>query len=966
MLSPKELVVQAAEHGVKHLALTDINNTSCAVEFCNLCLAYEIQPLLGIEFRLGSQLIYIGLARNGEGWYFLNRLLTDHLVYGKPLPHRCPFHPSIFALYPLARDVPMEKLHPHEYYGVRPWNLGRAVLRQLPSGRVIWWLPVTFGSEKDHLTHRFLRCMQQRVTYTTLDRHQLADPRERFMEGAQLTVLKRQCPTITANTMDVINRCPGSYFGGEDPNLKQYTKAAITDRHLLRSLAYQGLRHRYRAAAPGLFSRLDYELAMIHQLDFTGYFLLVWDIIRYAKSRGLPHVGRGSGANSLVAYCLRITNVDPMELNLYFERFINPYRPRPPDFDLDFNWTDRDEVTRYVIDRYGVDRVALLATYQTFKGRSIVREMGKVMGLPKQELDLIIQEPLARGKHHPLASTIFQLGKRIQKFPQHLSIHAGGLVVAKDPLARSGAMQAMPKGLPITHFNMHHGEQIGFHKFDLLSQRGMGHIQDAVRTIQAQYGRRVDIDDLTMIKRDAPTLRQLSSGQAIGCFYIESPAMRGLLTKMRCRNYPDLVAAASIIRPGVAKSGMMQAYIHRRAGVPFRYLHDHFKALHDTYGVMVYQEDVMQIVHAFADFDLYQADLLRRMMTGKHKSASSLQRLKHLFYRQALAKGHAKSLIGEVWRQISSFSGYAFCKAHSASYAAESMQSLYLKAHYPAAFLVAVINNFGGFYDTEVYVRELQKTGVVVLPPCLNQSHNLTRIVNDQVYLGFVHIKQLRKKTVERIAAARQMAGPFDSLSDALDRLSLPAGQWQILIRCGALDFTEQPRERLLRKASQLRYPHAPVVPTLFQSRPDLSELPYDDPPPQQKSFDEIELFGFSLRSPFDLLAEEQPGHVMAKEMLTHAGKAITMIGYFVIKKPVTTIGGKHMCFGAFYDSQFDFFDTVHFPLSLDRYPLHGKGIYWLHGRVMMEFGFPTLEVTKCKKLKLIHEPLASPREGHW
>jgi DNA-directed DNA polymerase III PolC len=551
---------------------------------------------------------------------------------------------------------------------------------------------------------------------------------------------------------------------------------------------------------PAAADRVKRELKVIEKMHFAPYFLITWDIIRYARSAGFFHMGRGSGANSIVAYCLGITDVDPLELDLYFERFINPYRSSPPDFDIDFSWDERDDVTDYIFKRYGRDYTALLATYNTFKGRSIIRELGKVFGLPKDDIDRIVHEPLAAEKHHPYAKHIFHFGKQLDGLPNYLSIHAGGILISEKPLYAHTALQMMPKGFPVTHFDMHHAEDLGYHKYDVLSQRGLGHIKEAVDIIRVNRGVSVDIHDIPRIKADETVKAQLRSGRCIGCFYIESPAMRGLLTKLRCDNYVHLVAASSIIRPGVAQSGMMREYIHRyHHPHDFTYIHPVFaEHLGETFGVMVYQEDVMKIVHHFAGLDLDESDVLRRVMTGKKKSSTDFARLRQKYFDNCQSRGYPEELTQEVWRQIESFSGYSFCKAHSASYAVESFQSLWLKAYYPMEFMVAVINNFGGFYSTEFYVHEARMQGARIHPPCVNRSQLLTSIQGEDVYLGFIHLQGFERQLALDLLTERKRGGPFRDLGDFCRRLSPDATQVDLLIRISAFRFTGQSKYELM------------------------------------------------------------------------------------------------------------------------------------------------------------------------
>jgi DNA polymerase-3 subunit alpha len=666
-------------------------------------------------------------------------------------------------------------------------------------------------------------------------------------------------------------------------------------------------------------------------------------------------VGRGSGANSIVAYCLYITDVDPLELDLYFERFINPHRSSPPDFDIDFSWSDRDDVTEYIFERYGRDYTALLATYNTFKGKSIIRELGKVFGLPKADIDLIVDQPLASDKHHSYARHIFHYGKKIEGFPNYLSIHAGGVLISERPIYYHTALQQMPKGFPITHFDMYGAEDLCFHKYDILSQRGLGHIKDAVDLVRENQGRDVNIHDVARIKQDPRVRSQLRSGHCIGCFYIESPAMRGLLSKLNCEDYVHLVAASSIIRPGVAKSGMMREYIQRfHHPERVQYLHPVFEQnLSETFGVMVYQEDVMKIVHHFAGLDLDESDVLRRIMTGKKKSSDTFRQLMEKYFRNCKERGYSDELTHEVWRQIESFSGYSFCKAHSASFAVESFQSLYLKAYYPLEFMVAVINNFGGFYNTEQYVHEARMQGARIEAPCVNHSRYLTHISGSTIHIGLIHIQSLEREMAHRLVREREARGPFADLEDFVRRLNPSREQLQLLIRIGSFRFTGQSKCALMWEQNAVMNPqrqHVPALP-IFSEREEEYSLPLLQDGPFDQTFDEIELLGFPLRSPFELL-EQKPEHtVLSSQLAQNIGRRISMLGYYVTRKPVSTAGGKLMAFGTWVDEAGHYFDSTHFPPVLKQYPFQGKGCYLISGMVTEDFGFPSLEVTGMKKL---------------
>jgi DNA polymerase-3 subunit alpha len=677
-------------------------------------------------------------------------------------------------------------------------------------------------------------------------------------------------------------------------------------------------------------------------------------------SRGFYHVGRGSGANSIVAYCLKITNVDPIELNLYFERFINPKRSTPPDFDIDYSWRERDEVIDYIFKRYGREHTALLGTMSTFRGKSIVRELGKVYGLPKEEIDELIANPASPPNRNGITDKIFEIGNRIADFPNMRSIHAGGIIISEEPLTCYTALDMPPKGFPTTQWDMYVAEELGFEKLDILSQRGIGHIKESAELIKENRGIDIDVHEVQKFVRDPKVRDYMSRGETKGCFYIESPAMRGLLTKLKCSDYPTLVAASSVIRPGVARSGMMKQYIHRFHNPDdFEYIHPVMKEqLSETFGVMVYQEDVLKICHHFAGLDLSDADTLRRAMSGKYRSKEEIRKITGRFFDNCREKGYSDKITSEVWRQIESFAGYSFSKAHSASYAVESFQSLFLKAHYPLEFIVAVINNFGGFYRTWVYAHESRRYGANLHPPCVNNSRYTTSIRGEDIYLGFIHISGFDSSiatTIETIRGDKE----FTNLSDFVSRTRPGLEQLLLLIRCGALRFTGKQKSELLWEAHLLinRQKREPTR-TLFDPEPKKFTLPEFEKKIVEDAYDEIELLGFPVTmSWFDMLQTKFRGDILAADMSRNIGRKLRMVGHLVTVKYIKTVKREWMNFGCFIDVDGSFFDSVHFPISLNDYPFRGSGTYLMLGRIVEDFGFPSIEVEKMAKLPVEADP---------
>jgi DNA polymerase III alpha subunit len=936
-IPPRRLVEQARILGARALALTDINNTSCASEFVQICRENGIKPIIGIEFRQEGRLRYVGLARNAGGWRELNELLNQHALSGQTLPETAPRMENAFVIYPRLVK-PITRFRDDELLGVRPEYVNRlfsSEVRRFPQ-RLVIFSPVTFLNPEGYQLHCLLRAIDENTLLSKIGGPTMAKKTEILMPPDTLLHQYQAYPAIIENTRRIEEACSIEWPRGLHVNRQTFTGSKEGDLQLLQKLALNGCKQRYGERHVQAIERVKQELRAIAEQDFGAYFLIAWDIVRYARSMGYRHVGRGSGANSIVAFCLHITDVDPIELGLYFERFINPRRSSPPDFDIDFSWDERDDVTDYILKRYGKEYAALLATYNTFQARSAVREVGKAFGLPKDDIDRIGEQD------NELARTVLHYAGLLEGFPNYLSIHAGGILISERPLACHTALQMTPKGFPITHFDMHHGEEMGFHKYDVLSQRGLGHLKDAVELVRENQGKAVDLDDVERIKNDPAAREQLRSGACTGCFYIESPAMRGLLKKLRCDNYVHLVAASSIIRPGVAQSGMMREYVRRFHNPQgFEYPHPVFREhLGETFGVMVYQEDVMKIAHHFAGLGLDEGDMLRRIMSGKKTRGDDFEKLRQKYFDNCRALGRGEALAQEVWRQIESFGGYSFCKAHSASFAVESFQSLYLKAHFPLEFMVAVINNFGGFYETEYYVHEARMQGAQVCPPCVNRSRYLTHIEGVEIYLGFVHIQGLERTVAHRIIYQRSAGGPFRDLEDFAQRVDIRPAQLDLLIRIGAFRFSGRSKYELMWEKFGNPGPDFPM--------PELAEGPHD------QALDEIELLGFPLCSPFSLVREPPEGGVIAGQLERLLGRMVCSYGYYVCRKPVRTVKGETMYFATWLDIEGHFFDTVHFPAFLGQGPFRGKGVYRIEGKAVEEFGFPSIEVVRMEMIPYI------------
>lgn len=960
-ISITDLILKAKTSGINAMALTDINTVTGIYEFYKICMEAGIKPIVGMELREDNKLLYIALAKSRQGIGEINRHRTKFNLEGLPVPNTAPDFKDVIVIYPIE-NLP-DTLRDFEYIGIRTENLSLLIRPQWKNkiNRMVVLHPVTFSSKAEYNLHRVLRAIDLNTLGSKLTAYDYGKADEMMIPPEEITIRYSQYPQILENSFSILNQCSFEYEFGVPRNKKHYTENRQTDLELLTSLAQQGLVRRYGTDNFAASERVKKELKVIDELGFSGYFLITWDIIRYSNSMGFLHIGRGSGANSIIAYCLGITDICPLELDLYFERFLNLNRKTPPDFDIDWSWKERDVILDYIFKRYGTDHVAFCGTNVEFKYKSIFREVGKVFGLPKEELDALSGTAIDQHDKNKVIQLVHKYGMMMEKYPNQRSMHACGILISEDPITDFTALEMPPKGFPIVQFDMHVAEEIGFDKFDILSQRGIGHIDESVKLIKKNLGITVDIRDTTLSKDEASCNEFLQSGKTIGCFYIESPAMRGLLRRLKCDNYKVLVAASSIIRPGVAQSGMMKEYIFRHNHPDkFEYFHPVFEEqLGETYGIMVYQEDVIKIALHYGGVAAADGDILRRAMSGKGRSLTALQKVKDNFFASCASKGHPEQLSAEIYRQIESFAGYSFCKAHSASYAVESYQSLYLKVHYPIEFMVAVINNQGGFYRTEVYVHEARMSGAVIHNPCINKSEVEATLYGKNVYLGLMHLQGLQSEIAQYIIEERRAHGEYISLEDFIKRVPIGIEGVQLLIYIGAFRSTGKAKNELLVTARRImmhfkpehRQPMLLPEPVSEYKLPELKRSPFED------AFDEIELLGFPISvTPFNLLKTSYRGSVMACDLIKYHKKQVKMLAYLVSRKHVPTKMGA-MYFGTWIDANGEFFDTAHFTGSLKQYPFKGGGCYLLLGTVEVDYHFPTITISKMEKMPFISDP---------
>ncbi len=968
LISPEEIVQRCESEAISMgfrvpVLLADINTVTGVSNFLRAARdTKHIMPLVGVDIRNGDEPLYILISTSQSSFAEINAFLSDHLMNHKPFPTYPPTFLSVKVVYAYKKEGPGNAIAIHAEV-LPQLRLAKNRNFSLP---MIAWHTVTFRDEIDFETHKLLRCIDHNCLVTKLPISATAAPWQKWAPLRQIFSKFVATPSLISQAQAFCEGCAWDLQWNTPQNKKTFSGNLNQDFRMLRELATQGLHYRYPNYTFQTTQRLEKEMQMIYELGFTPYFLINWDICRFARENNYFYVGRGSGANSVVAYCLRITDVDPIHLDLYFERFINPHRSSPPDFDLDFSWQDRDHVTAYILNKYKDHGAALLATYSTFQSNAVIRELGKVFGLPKAEIDALLNKHSTEKN-----ATLLKHAHRIHNLPNHLSIHVGGILIPEIHIHHYSATFLPPKGFPVVQFSMLEAEDLGIAKFDILSQRGLGHIKDAIIYVKENRGIDIDIHQIQAFKEDPIIRRLIESGHTTGCFYVESPAMRQLLRKLKCNDYLTLVAASSVIRPGVARSGMMRTFIERHIQ-PEKRKEAHpvlWDLMPETYGIMVYQEDVIKVAHHFAGLGLGESDVLRRGMSGKFRSREEFQKVQDKFFESAAQKGHKPELIAEVWHQIESFAGYSFAKGHSASYAVESYQSLYLKAYYPLEFYTAVINNFGGFYRTEFYVHAARKSGANIQAPCINHSEALTRIQEKTLWLGLGLIDSMEQSCIQRLLQARNADGLFTNLSEFKQRVEPGLEQLKILIQIGACRCWKKSRKALMWEAHALYGNNKkPVAQTqkLFLEAPKEYQLPSLEDSWLEIAHDERNLLGFSLCNPFHLMQgapfphDETLPHlskIRGKHFANMLKKFVIMEGYLVTVKPTRTVGGKEMNFGTWLDAEGNYFDSIHFPPTVQAYPFHGRGIYRLWGQITEDFGVFNIDVSRMKKIPYQTDP---------
>jgi DNA polymerase III alpha subunit len=1023
--SPEVLATAAAERGFTALACTDTNGVYGAVEFQRACEAAGVRPILGAHLMAGGEET-LALAVDERGWAALCRAITRIHWAGAPAPDHAA-HPLSTRLAPdrdglilLSRDAAfLERVlrlsGPRDLYAeLCPGKERHAVLaaaRRLGLPAAVT-NAVAMAHPEDWGRHRLLRAIHGNTTLSALD-PALVSPRDAWLRPvADLTRLFPDCPEAVRAAAEIAERCAYRIPVGRvvAPRFADVSDALQE----LRARAYDGAQRRYGTLAPVTVDRLERELAIIGMKGFADYFLVVQDIVAH----GPTHCGRGSVANSIVSYCLGITHVEPLGAGLLFERFLNPERRDPPDIDLDFPWDERDHVLAYVFEHYPHPQSAMVANHNCFRLRGALREVAKVHGRPNGEIrevtrripwyeeqpleELLATHPNFRALDLPPSwQELARLAAPLVGVPRHLSLHPGGVVIVPTALTDYVPTEPAVKTLdghpdltvPVIQFEKDGAEDAGLVKIDLLGNRSLAVIRDAIAAVHEHTGRRIDYTSSDP-GDDEPTKALFRTGRTMGVFYTESPASRMLCAKSRADTFELLVLNTSIIRP--ASNRYIRIYLERLHGAPYDPLDPVLRdTLAETFGVMVYQEDVVNVCHTFSGMPLAVADGLRKSLSKK-RPAKALAGYAEEFFAGAGRLGRDVETAKRVWAMIMSFAGYSFCKGHSASYIQVAQHSCYLRAHYPAEFMAAVLANGGGFYHPFVYVAEAMRMGLTVLPPDVNASDFQCTGQGQELRIGLQFVKELSAEGAERILKERTerwekterteresrsgqfcpfpsspsspTSPSFHSLSDLRARTRIAPADLRALIKVGALDSIAGGWTR-------------PMMLWLVDSTADCVRSPDDRPgdwfdhlPPtvpvlkeygvERRRREAHAAMGFTTDAhPMRLYANDLRRFRLcpSTELHRHVGRHVLAAGMLTTAKPVHTLKDEPMEFATFDDGD-GLIETVLFPgVYRERgHVLFDQGPFIFRGKVEEEFGAVTLTVTHLERLERMLAKLAS------
>ena len=971
LLSLSDIMNLAKSFSMDTLALTDVNGMWGFIRFVQHCRSSGINPIAGVNLITNKQEILI-LVENQNGYENLCRIISDlHDHPNRDIPDILKQYYS--GLFVLGSEISILRAlsnfipDTHLFVELRP-GLQESSMKELSKElrlEMVATGDVYFKNKSYHESHMALRAINRNSTIGQLNEFDYKSINHWFRnEGEMVQIFPNSLDALN-NSRYLADRCKTdwSFINTIFPGL------SLKDTHRanrkLNHEVYLGARKRYGDINDQVSDRIKYELNIINQKGFAPYFLIVKDIVTQTRAT----IGRGSAAASIVSYCLFITQVDPIRYRLRFERFIHMEREDMPDIDVDFPWDERNNILEYVFKKYGRERTAMVANQVFMKPRSAIREIGKINGLSNEDIKSITKRIGWHASNKNLQywvkndprfanvdmdddiENILKESEKITGVLRYISVHPGGVVIVPHDIRRHVPVLMAPKGVQIVEWEKDQVEDSGLLKIDLLGNRSLAVVRDTIRHINLNNrsnslkNKYLDYHHIHPID-DEKTEKLMRSGRTMGVFYIESPATRQLLAKAGVVDFEHIVIYSSIIRPAANRyTNLMLGRIH---GDQWSIPHPDLEFLRESYGIMVYEEQVSMAVMKMAGLGYADAEKLRKAM-----SRNSMQHLiplwKQRFIKGARHRGYSSKMIEEVWDMISSFVGYSFCKPHSASYAMLSFTCAYLKAHFPAEFLAAVISNKGGYYSSYAYMSEARRFGVKILPPDINRSHNEWRGSNQIIQMGFISIKGLKKRAVHLILDERK-AGYFDSLDDFLLRVDLDLADAMILTNAGCFNTValKNNHQKIAYRVAGFYLQTGSKKPLNFNPIGHMN-VEYD------KYQLELEAFGY----PISIHPLVKYRHMLskrikhAKDMPHYAGRSIYLIGIYITSKESRTRKSEPMQFLTLEDET-NIYECILFPKEFKEFGdlLNWETLFIIRGRIEESFGVFSVTIEKMGSLQ--------------
>ncbi len=998
--SLREIADAASSMGYDSLAVTDRNNLYGMVRFLAEARSLGLRPVVGSELAWGEGAgarRAVMLACGRPGYESLCRTITRRMLDGGAFSFADALGlcSGVHVLAPF-RDVletAARALGPgFAWAAVERPGMPQAVQRSLFEAAarlgagVVAVSPAAFHDSSRHGVHVTLAAAGARALRADRGAFAEAGSQARLRSPSEMAALFADAPEALENTLRVAEQCVPDVPSGS-PIFPDFSgsggePAAVR----LRRLCLEGLARRYGGVSGPPRERLERELGVIEKLGFPSYFLTVAEIVGYAREMSIPVVGRGSGASSIVAYSLGVTNVDPLRFGLCFERFLHEKRKDLPDLDVDLCWLGRDEVIDFAYRRFGRGRVAMICTHNALRPRSAFREAARAFGVPPEEVDRIsrliphsaasladaLDGPRMRSVDlaaEPMRSIVEHAGT-IEGFPRHLGIHSGGVVIGDRPLDCYVPLERSAKGIVVTQFEMRAIEAVGLVKFDLLGNRALTTIRHALGTARGMGFPVKRVEDLPESDEAASAL--IGQGRTLGCFQIESPAMRNLLRQIGATGCDGVIDALSLVRPGPAAAGMKEKYVRRSRGVEHvEHIHPFLApVLESRHGILLYEEDVIAAAAAVGGMSNADADALRRKIK---KGGGRLEEAEKEFMAAAAANGQSAGAAAAVWEHMARFAAYSFCRAHAAGYGVLAFQSAYLKARCPAAFFSSLMNNHAGMYPKRVHLEEARRMGVGILPPCVNRSEwgftvepaegepPAGTLASGPLRVGLSRVRGLRRPTFSALAAER--AGrPFSSLSDFQSRVPASAPELEALVAAGAFSFAGLSRPDLMLALRCGPGAAGRAGDGLFRGEAVPAEAAAGLPEfaPWELARREYEVLGlFVSAHPVGVLRPSLGGCVAARDAPAFAGSPVRVCGIVSAGRRARTRNNETMSFVTLEDET-GLVECTVFPAAASkiRVSMDGPGPYVASGVMEDRLGASTLDVRSVERPAVPGEPL--------